>query len=256
MSEPSTNRLCFDRPIPWELQPEAARVAIAENPRNAPTTRGVPGHGANPGRLALQTAKLWKPGRTVGVAFLDGSPLQRRKVAEIAAIWSKYANITFKFDAGAKAEIRVSFQADPGSWSALGTDCLVAAWFPADQPSMNFGWLRDDTDDAEWSRVVLHEFGHALGAIHEHQNPLGGIAWNVDAVYKAFSGPPNNWSKADIDFNILQTYSLDQLNATRFDPNSIMLYGFPAEFIQGGTATHNNNELSAADKRMMRRFYP
>lgn len=33
---------------------------------------------------------------------------------------------------------------------------------------MHFGWLRDDTDDVEWRRVVVHEFGHALGAIHEH----------------------------------------------------------------------------------------
>ncbi len=29
---------------------------------------------------------------------------------------------------------------------------------------MNFGWLEDDTDDEEYRRVVLHEFGHALVA--------------------------------------------------------------------------------------------
>jgi len=39
------------------------------------------------------------------------------------------------------------------------------------EPTMNYGWLKDDTDDVEYRRVVIHEFGHALGAIHEHQNP-------------------------------------------------------------------------------------
>ena len=34
---------------------------------------------------------------------------------------------------------------------------------------MNFGWLKDDTDAVEYERVVVHEFGDALGAIYEHQ---------------------------------------------------------------------------------------
>ena len=55
----------------------------------------------------------------------------------------------------------------------------------------------------EYERVVVHEFGHALGAIHEHQNPKGGIEWNLPAVYKYFAGPPNFWSKEDVDVNVL-----------------------------------------------------
>jgi len=43
---------------------------------------------------------------------------------------------------------------------------------------MNYGWLRDDTQDEEYSRVVLHEFGHALGCIHEHQQPKFGRVWD------------------------------------------------------------------------------
>ena len=121
---------------------------------------------------------------------------------------------------------------------------------------MHFGWLRDDTDDVEWRRVVVHEFGHALGAIHEHQNPKGGIQWNVQAVYKAFSGPPNHWSQEEIDHNIIRKYSLDQLNATSFDIKSIMLYGFPPELIIGGVGTPSNTTLSGGDKRFIRRMYP
>jgi hypothetical protein len=126
---------------------------------------------------------------------------------------------------------------------------------------MNFGWLKDDTDDTEYNRVVVHEFGHALGAIHEHQNFKGGIVWNVEAVYAAFSGPPNNWSRDDIDHNVIEKYSIDQLNATKFDPRSIMLYPFPKQLIKGPpalakTGTRSNTDLSVSDKRFIAKNYP
>ena len=40
---------------------------------------------------------------------------------------------------------------------------------------MNYGWIDADSPEEELRSVVLHEFGHALGLIHEHQNPLSGI---------------------------------------------------------------------------------
>src|SRR5262249_47431785 len=175
---------------------------------------------------------------------------------QFAKEWLKYAKIGMNFDAGSPAEVRISFEADPGSWSAVGTDCLLTDAFPVNEPTMNFGWLRDDTDDQEYRRVVTHEFGHALSAIHEHQNPKGGIRWNTEAVYTYFSGPPNNWSKEEIDFNILQKYSLDQLNATEFDEESIMLYSFPPELIEGGKGTPANTDLSSGDKKFIAKMYP
>ena len=74
-------------------------------------------------------------------------------------------------------------------------------------------------------------------------------------MYDYFSGPPNNWSKADIDHNIVQKYSLAQLNASKFDPKSIMLYSFAPELIQGRAGTLNNTKLSTGDKRFIRRMY-
>ncbi len=48
---------------------------------------------------------------------------------------------------------------------------------------MNFGWFDDSTPDNEFSRTVIHEFGHALGCVHEHSSPAATIPWNRDAVY-------------------------------------------------------------------------
>jgi hypothetical protein len=258
MVERPNLRLCIDRMLPQHVKIKAADLAIAENPKNQPKLPPfLPGVSHFTAKIAFFTGKRWaKEGRTLRVRFLDGSPTQRQKVREHATSWSKYCNITFDFSESPDAEVRVSFVADPGSWSAVGTDCLLTEEFKPDQPTMNFGWLRDDTDDVEYRRVVVHEFGHALGAIHEHQSPKGGIQWNLPAVYAYFSGPPNNWTKDDIDFNVVQKYSASQLNATKFDRRSIMLYTFPPELIVGHLRLPLNTSLSTGDKKFVAKMYP
>lgn len=250
-------RICFDRAVPPEHKLEAARLAASENKRNEPSALMLPaGASFHPMKMALITGKRWANARKLGVHFLDGSKKQRALTQKHAGAWSKHANVTFDFEAGPQAEIRVSFVADRGAWSAVGTDALVRAAFLLGKPTMNFGWLRDNTDETEWRRVVIHEFGHALGAIHEHQNPSGGIRWNLPEVYRVFSGPPNRWTKSQIDSNIVQKYSINQLNATKFDIKSVMLYAFPASLIIGGQAMPNNTDLSAGDKSFIAQMYP
>jgi hypothetical protein len=250
--------LCIDRVVPLQHKIKAADIAQQENVDNRPNPDAIPaGVGVYTLKIALLTSKRWSNGRVLGVRFLDGSELQRQNTIKYATLWSQFANVRFNFDTGNDAEIRISFEADPGSWSAVGTDCLLAEVFPNNEPTVNFGWLREDTDDVEWRRVVTHEFGHVLGAIHEHQNPRGNlIQWNKQAVYSYFSGPPNFWSKDEIDFNILDKYSLAQLNATRFDRKSIMLYQFPPELTLNHVGTASNTQLSMQDERFVAEMYP
>ena len=253
-------RMCCDRILTGMEKIRAMEAALKESSKNRPPRQPASRRrfGASsmsaPLKMALEAGKKWADGRTLGVYFMDGSATQKAKVKEQAIKWSTFANIKLDFAAGrADAQIRISFVADDGSWSYIGTDCLGIS---KTKPTMNFGWLKDDTDATEYERVVEHEFGHALGAIHEHQNPKGGIQWNLPAVYAYFAGPPNRWSKEETDVNVISKYSVDQLNASTFDPDSIMLYQFDAALIKGNKPTRFNTTLSTGDKRFIRKQYP
>lgn len=255
-------RLCIDRVVPDEVNParatdeRAAAEAALRSMRNRPPDIDISEVHHPATRMAVVPLKKWPNGSELKVRFLDGDATQRRKVEAKAHTWEQYANVTFRFVRTHNAEIRISFSADPGSWSAVGTDALVERYFPKHEPTMNYGWLRDETEDAEYERVVVHEFGHALGCIHEHQSPKATLDWNIPEVYRVFSGPPNYWSKEDIDFNILQRYSKTQTNATTFDRRSIMLYAFPGSLFVHGKGTPSNTHLSSRDKKFIAKMYP
>ncbi len=155
-----------------------------------------------------------------------------------------------------EAEIRIGFDQDDGSWSYLGT-------YPINRignssRTMNFGW---SLTTAHGKDTALHEIGHALGAVHEHQNPFSGIQWNRPAVYSYFGGPPNNWSSDKIDHNILNTLTEREVEGSVWDGDSIMHYEFRADFIEGPPpfdtrGIHPKDGLSAKDKAWVKRFYP
>lgn len=230
VSPPANLRICFDR-VPEE-QPKRLD------------------------RAAIMMAKKWPVDRRViNCRFLDGDNIQRKKVEEKAHIWEQHANVQFKFGARIDADIRISFSL-PGSWSALGTDALLHWYYPKYQPTMNFGWLKSSTPDKIYEQVVLHEFGHALGLIHEHQNPNAKPNWNVFAVYRFFSGYPNYWSKQQIDQNIFRRYSPRGIDSTNYDPDSIMLYMFPGFLFMDGKGTKTNFTLSQHDKDFISKHYP
>lgn len=120
---------------------------------------------------------------------------------------------------------------------------------------MNFGWLTPASTDDDARRVVLHEFGHALGLIHEHQNPRHAIQWNRDAVIADLSGPPNKWSPEVIERNMFEPYSRGEVNSTQLDASSIMMYPVPSRWTTDGFSAGLNSDLSAADKAFIKNQY-
>ena len=121
---------------------------------------------------------------------------------------------------------------------------------------MNFGWFNSYTPDYEFSRTIIHEFGHALGMVHEHQNPNVTIPWNRPAVYAYFGGAPNYWSNSQVDNNILNTFSPSQTNSGVYDKESIMHYFFPDGLTLDGSTFLQNNYLSDNDKSFIGQIYP
>jgi serralysin len=204
-------------------------------------------------RMALVKGSKWPLGSQIRVKFLGGTPVVRAKVKEYALQWMQYARVTLTFVEDGNAHVRISF-VKGGSSSRIGTDCKK---IPADQATMNYGWLTDTTAEDEFSRVILHEFGHALGCIHEHQHPEAGIHWNKPNVYAYYAKPPNSWTKEKTDYNIFATYDKDLTVATKtLDPASIMLYAIPPEFTTDGFTVGWNRVLSEIDQKFIAKMYP
>jgi len=206
--------------------------------------------------LALLKANKWNVRKKIRVKFLNGHPTVKRKIKEFAKIWEQHVNIKFNFVSSGYAEIRIGIKwhNDKGSWSYMGTDALYTT--NQKKPTMNFGWFDQYTDDVEYSSTVLHEFGHALGCIHEHQNPKISIPWDKKAVYRYYAGSPNFWDKKKVNSNIFEKYSYDITNFSKPDVKSIMLYSISKDLTGGRLEVGWNTKLSKMDKKFISKMYP
>lgn len=224
---------------------------------------------ANVQQFFIASLKVWNTAQPIRVCFFGGPAQLRSRIVQIASQWTTlggYVPLDFGNPANPRScttsefsQVRVGF-AYKGYWSMVGTDSVnLAAQY---EQSMNFA-LYDINPPAEptFSRVVLHEFGHALGFQHEHQSQTSPCAseFNWDAIYAYLQGPPNYWSIEQIDHNLRPLNEPGDVSSP-FDNDSIMLYSFPASFYKAGTGaqcyTPGNNVISQVDVDAILRFYP
>jgi hypothetical protein len=230
-----------------------------------------PGAGAL--EYVLASARLWRPGHRLTVAFYGGRPALHSRIAETAREWTRHGHLDMDFgeagpagpfrtwspaDRSFAADVRISFD-EPGYWSLVGRDSADRAIVEPGESSMNFDGFAEQLPP-DWAATVLHEFGHALGFHHEHQHPLGGcdasFRWDDDAgyrptrdelgqyipdaagrrpgLYTLLGGPPNEWSRATVDHNLRQLRPSHAFQSGPFDLQSIMKYSFPAWMLHDG----------------------
>lgn len=209
------------------------------------------GEGAPYGDKALLNADLRWAKRRLEVQFLDGSPRLRRRVIEMSSRWSKFCGVSFAETTG-KGDIRVSFDPHGGHWSHIGSYAQRINWRKS---TMNLQ-INDDTAEDELSRVVLHEFGHALGLLHEHRRGDSGLVWNENEVYKYYTGYPNFWKRDQVKEQVLDPVYVRNPISTPYDPKSIMHYPVPQQFLKRGKAIGWNRDISAYDQVAILRAYP
>jgi hypothetical protein len=202
--------------------------------------------------LAVMLSSKWKR-KDIKVKFLDRSPFLEPLIIQCAKEWETYANIKFNFVENEDADVRISLHQDNTSWSKLGNECLSVT----DQniPTMNFGWFNKFTDHTEIKRTTLHEFGHVLGCIHEHQSPAGNIPWDVNTIRRVYTtamGKTEEW----VQRNILGKFPEGDISNSNYDEHSIMHYPFDGMFTTTGKPYGVNWNLSAQDKIFIKSCYP
>lgn len=229
-------------------------------------------------RAAFLKGKIWPNNSIVTVGFFDCSdslprtsvqeleiqpnansidPLQYELDNETSVITAvktvimeriqPLVNIKFKFvDNVETAVIRIAFNELEGAWALVGTDAMSET--NPSKPTMNLGWFDVAT--------TIHEFGHMLGMIHEHQNPQGKpIQWDDTKVY-AWAKESQGWDDKTTYENIIMKYNKNQINGSDFDPYSIMLYFFPASLTTNNIGTEENLRLSNTDVQYINSTYP
>jgi len=202
--------------------------------------------------LALMNSKIWYKD-TILVGFINGDEDIHNKIITTAKTWEKYCRLVIKKVPLDEADIRITV-APGGSWSYLGTDCKLIKY---PNPTMQLGWVvQHRHNQTELNRVIIHEFGHALGATHEHQSPNANIPWDSAKVYAFYAR--SGWNKVTVNTNLFNRLSESEVTASPYDPYSIMHYPIAGSLLKDPSKAipWNNTYPSDQDQITINLVYP
>lgn len=216
-----------------------------------PSASSMPSIDTTSGRGLADPYYLWENGSELRVKFFSGSRAMRDRVMAYAQEWEYFVNLKFVEVSSGDAEIRVNLDNKGGHNSMIG---LLCASVPQNQKTMNLDTTDFVTYDA-MHRTVLHEFGHAIGFLHEHYSPKSTISWNKELVYQELYRT-QGWDRPTVDVNMFQVYKYSYTHGTVYDPTSIMHYPIVARWTLNGYSVPWNNQLSIGDKVLAGTLYP
>lgn len=183
---------------------------------------------------------------TLGCFFMSGSTRQRGLIMRSAQEWLRDGIedvIRFDFTAQKqRSQIRVMVGGRANN-STVGREALLVS---KEKQTMNLANLNRGT--------IQHEFGHALGLLHEHMHPGFTGQFNPVAVKQDLG---SIWDDEKINHNILNRLGANAqcVGDPQFHAKSIMMYNIPRTWTTNGQSFRRANEIQSRDIACVRGLY-
>ncbi|WP_277760775.1 M12 family metallopeptidase [Pseudomonas sp. A34-9] len=190
---------------------------------------------------------LWENASTVTFSFKEDVPADLRlRIEYCIRQWEPYISLALELVEDGQGQIRIAVEGE-ASHSQLGTNALLLA---QEEPTMVLGIK---TDSPLFEKIVLHEFGHALGFHHAHLHPDANIPWDKPTIYAVMA--KEGWDKEDVDENYFNRLPAHAVYGA-YDKHSVMHYGVPGAWTFNRLNIEETRTLSEGDKNFARTIYP
>lgn len=200
-----------------------------------------------------EPANYWPQNSTLKIAMYDYDMDDEYVLAvkKAASEWLPHINLKFDFVSAEEGSVRITQNPDGsgGGASTIGTKALAES--PA-TPTMS---LPRDHKHRRFAYVVMHEFGHMLGAHHAHQHPDAYIPWNMDKVYGAFNRIAG-LDRQGVQRNVLPLPRSSHYDYLPYDGDSVMHYEVNPTLTHGRWGQAESWSLSDGDIARAKKAYP
>jgi hypothetical protein len=243
---------CLTRSLPESQLVAAATMARSINPLNA-VAMDTLGLTLPPQHIAVMSHKYWgADGADLTFGFMEPTQADfRNRISDHFNSWGKFCQVKASWTQ-TDPQIRITREGD-GYWSYVGVDILS---IPKNKPTMCLADFTMKTSEAEWKRVVRHEFGHTLGCPHEHMR-VALVSRLDEGKTIAFFLRNQGWSPQTTRQQVLTPLSEASIRGSvGADDTSIMCYQLPGTITKDGKPIPGGLDFSEIDMSFMATIYP